>query len=185
MSKTKAKPNPKPCGKCGVPHARCSGHARTGKPCQGNPVRGATVCRMHGGSSPKVRKAAARRLAEAEAEKAVVKFGLVRDIAPADALLEEVQRSAARVAYYQARIVDEAPDHSVRPEIDRAWTKSPGVFVELEMRERKHLSEVAAAAIRAGAELQGTAAGVIVQVSWPPLDPHAMGEPLRVEGPQE
>lgn len=36
--------------------------SRTGKPCQKSPIKGATVCRMHGGAAPQVKRAAERRL---------------------------------------------------------------------------------------------------------------------------
>jgi hypothetical protein len=36
---------------------------RSGKQCRGPAIDGATVCRLHGGSAPQVKKAAARRLA--------------------------------------------------------------------------------------------------------------------------
>lgn len=50
------------------PHAakRCTAHSsRTGKPCKGFRVPGATVCKMHGGSAPQVRAKAQQRLTEA------------------------------------------------------------------------------------------------------------------------
>ena len=43
--------------------AKCTAHSsRTGKPCRKSPIRGATVCRFHGGAAPQVRRAAERRL---------------------------------------------------------------------------------------------------------------------------
>lgn len=41
----------------------CSAHGRSGKPCKGQAIAGTNVCRMHGGSAPQVRRAAALRLA--------------------------------------------------------------------------------------------------------------------------
>ncbi len=41
---------------------RCSATRRDGTPCQAPAVKGATVCRMHGGSAPQVRAAARRRV---------------------------------------------------------------------------------------------------------------------------
>lgn len=47
---------------------RCHAKARsTGEQCRRRPIPGASVCRTHGGGSPKVQRAAARRVAEAEA----------------------------------------------------------------------------------------------------------------------
>lgn len=73
-------PSPGPGG----PHAvdrdahprRCKAKTRSGARCRQYAVEGMTVCRMHGGSSPQARAAAARRKAEAEA-KAVL--GLIWD----------------------------------------------------------------------------------------------------------
>ncbi|WP_018502550.1 hypothetical protein [Parafrankia discariae] len=48
--------------------ATCSGRQRpdlAGKPCRNPPVRGGTVCRMHGGSAPAARARAAERTADA------------------------------------------------------------------------------------------------------------------------
>jgi hypothetical protein len=44
---------------------RCTAHCRSGGQCRGLAIRGATVCRMHGGAAPQVRAAAARRVATA------------------------------------------------------------------------------------------------------------------------
>ena len=38
--------------------------SRTGRPCQKPPIKGATVCRVHGGAAPQVKRAAERRLDE-------------------------------------------------------------------------------------------------------------------------
>src|SRR6266496_2329460 len=45
--------------------AKCRAHSsQTGLPCQHWPMRGTTVCQVHGGRAPQVRKAARDRLAE-------------------------------------------------------------------------------------------------------------------------
>ncbi len=43
---------------------QCRGHNRAGDPCRMAPIRGATVCRVHGGSAPQVKRKAEERLAE-------------------------------------------------------------------------------------------------------------------------
>lgn len=44
---------------------RCTAKARsTGEQCKNPPIKGATVCRMHGGSAPQVKKKAQERLDE-------------------------------------------------------------------------------------------------------------------------
>lgn len=42
----------------------CSARTRSGKKCRNAPVDGATVCRMHGGAAPQVKRAAQLRLLE-------------------------------------------------------------------------------------------------------------------------
>lgn len=58
------------CSKCGLEHARCHAHShRDGetRPCGAFPIRGATVCKNHGGMAPQVRQRAALVVAEREA----------------------------------------------------------------------------------------------------------------------
>lgn len=46
---------------------KCTAHNTEGQPCGNYPIKGATVCRYHGGSAPQVReKAMARILAAAD-----------------------------------------------------------------------------------------------------------------------
>jgi hypothetical protein len=60
-------------------------------------VRGATVCRSHGGAAPQVRAAAARREAEAQ-----VRRGLARlDVAPIDDPLGELAKLAGQVVAWK------------------------------------------------------------------------------------
>lgn len=47
-----------------VQSIRCTATARTGRRCRNRAILGATVCRMHGGSAPQVRRAAEERLRE-------------------------------------------------------------------------------------------------------------------------
>lgn len=64
---------------------QCTAHSsQTGKPCKSKAVKGATVCRMHGGSAPQVKAAAKRRLLEAAdpAAAALVKIALDEDMDP-------------------------------------------------------------------------------------------------------
>lgn len=84
---------------------------RTGKPCGSWPVRGSTVCRVHGGGAPQVRAAAARRVAIAEAHKVVARLGGVIGVDPLDALVEMVHEAAWNVAAY--RLVIERYDVTV------------------------------------------------------------------------
>lgn len=92
-------------------HTKCRGHNRAGGPCRQGAVRGTQtgdppigVCRHHGGAAPQVLAAANRRLAAAAAAHAVNQLTLPKDIDPASALLEEVQRAAGAVAYCASQI---------------------------------------------------------------------------------
>lgn len=42
----------------------CGKKTRSGKPCQKPPIKGGTVCRLHGGAAPQVKRAAKLRLLE-------------------------------------------------------------------------------------------------------------------------
>lgn len=54
----------------------CTAHRRHGRgPCGAWAVRGATVCRMHGGAAPQVRRAAAERLEVDRQRRALVRAG--------------------------------------------------------------------------------------------------------------
>ncbi|MGB8505547.1 HGGxSTG domain-containing protein, partial [Mycobacterium sp.] len=44
---------------------RCTARTTGGAPCRKYPIRGANVCRVHGGAAPQVRAAAKRRLEQA------------------------------------------------------------------------------------------------------------------------
>lgn len=59
---------------------KCKGHTRAGAPCKNNPITGATVCRMHGGSAPQVKKAARQRILEAAEDAASVLVRLMTDV---------------------------------------------------------------------------------------------------------
>lgn len=154
------------CKKCGLEHPRCKAHSRrTKKPCGQMPVQGQDVCRNHGGSSPQAKAAAARRAEQAQAAELVVTLGLPRDVSPQDALLEEVHRTAGAVAWLQEKVREVEPDAlgwGMTEFKDKTggddWGKTstfkatPSIWYELYTRERKHLVEVCAAALKAGVE---------------------------------
>lgn len=63
-----APPGTGPCPHCD--HPRCNGTTKAGR-CRKQPIKGATVCRTHGGSAPHVKAAAEQRQAEAKADAAI------------------------------------------------------------------------------------------------------------------
>lgn len=115
------------------PAVRCSAHSsRTGEPCGAYAVHGANVCRAHGGSVPHVKRAAARRLAEAAAARAVARetarLGGSLEVDPLDVLLQSVREAWANVAVLRMALeelgVEVARDGAIAlPERDVEWDK--------------------------------------------------------------
>lgn len=144
----------------------CGATAKTtGKPCTRPVVKGANRCRFHGGAAPQVKAAAKRRLQLVAAQEAVATLGLPREVDPRDALLEEVYRTAGAVDWLARQVQALTPDAVVwgkTEQVDKTAGEWPGtdtthaaavnVWVELWQRERKHLVDVAKAAISAGIE---------------------------------
>ena len=112
---------------------------------------------------------AAPVIAEAKAmesaRKAVVTFGLPRDISAIDALMEEVRWTAGHVAWLREQVQAleaEALTWGIREQseknatefagTDTTYAAMPNIWLELYYRERKHLVEVTKAAIAAGIE---------------------------------
>lgn len=147
---------------------QCKAHRRDGQQCGNAPIKGATVCRMHGGSIPAVRAKAAQRVAEGKAASAMKLFAAPVDIDPANALLELVQWTAGEVRYWRAEVARIAED-----DFDSlTWGKTQAVEgvgpqgpVDTETREavppvayrmltdaQDRLAKYAAAALRAGVE---------------------------------
>lgn len=144
---------------------KCSGKRSNGEPCGKWPMAGQRVCNTHGGSSPQAKAAAARRLQVADAEQAVVTFGLPREIDPRDALLEEIYRTAGAVDWLHQQVLRleaEEITWGKAEEVEKQAGEFPGVdttrkaavnvWVELWQKERKHLVDVSKAAIAAGLE---------------------------------
>jgi hypothetical protein len=149
-------------------HDRCGADGRT-RPCLlpagwGTDHVGVGRCKLHGGSTPTHVRAAQR----AQAEVAVVTYGLPRNVEPAIALIEEVHRTAGHVAWLGALIATLNHDGDGYDQIDgedgrsiyrpRSGLKQvdmtgrfekPSVWVELYQVERKHLAAVAKAALDA------------------------------------
>lgn len=167
---------PVPCRLCssrGQQHdpnpARCQGHStQHQRQCEQRPLAGMRVCGTHGGRSRNAkagrdkRQAAARIKAEAARH---VTYGRLVDVSPTEALLEEVKWTAGHVAYLRAEVQkleaaalswgksEEARKNATEfAGVDETFKAAPPVLVELYQRERKHLVETCAAAVRAGVE---------------------------------
>lgn len=158
--------HPKPCTRCGQPHARCTAHTRAGNPCGQKPMAGQTVCRMHGGSAPQSLEAAQRRQLERQALLAAESFGLPREVDPHTALLEELHRTAGAVQWLGAIVADLERDEVAWGRVKETrgtqlekgaengttYQAVPNAFVALWQVERKHLVDVSRACISAGIE---------------------------------
>lgn len=81
---------------------RCTAKNRRGVQCGNSAVPGATVCRLHGGAAPQVRRAAARRLQATHLEGSIGAMlaeleADALDVSPVAVLLEQVARTHAMV----------------------------------------------------------------------------------------
>lgn len=150
---------------------RCTGTNRNGEPCRRAPIVGGSVCWTHGGAAPQVRRQAAARhaaeLVEADAAKAVALFGGKRDVHPAQALLELVQRKAAEVEYWRARVSD-LHEHDltfgvtkVESGVDRDQEKDittteakPNILLVMLRQAEQDLAAYSAASLKAGVDQQ-------------------------------
>lgn len=115
-------------------------------------------CKLHGGSTTNLRKAAAKE----QAAEAVALYGLAREIDPHAALLEELHRTAGHVAWLERVIhagkldADQSPTGRSRTvKLDQqvfGAGDQPSVWMELYHRERQHLRSVAKTCIDVGIE---------------------------------
>lgn len=147
-----------PCPTCD--HPRCNGTTSTGR-CRKQPIKGATVCRTHGGSAPQVRAAADARLLDRQALLAAESFGLPREVDPHTALLEELHRTAGAVQWLGAIVADldqgaiawgKTREKLGGEDAGTTYEAAPNAFVRLWQSERKHLVDVSRACISAGIE---------------------------------
>lgn len=95
----------------------------------------------------------------------MVTYGVPIEIDPADALLNEVQRTYGHVWYLLAKVQEQDPDALVWglatetdkgatefPGVDRTYAAKPNAWLELYERERQRLVAVCTAALKAGVE---------------------------------
>lgn len=87
---------------------QCKATARSGRQCSNPPIQGGTVCRMHGGGSPAVKAAAARRLevaaVEADVRAVIASEGLEGVTNPLEALALLATESLAMKSALAARV---------------------------------------------------------------------------------
>lgn len=159
-------------------------------------------CKLHGGATRNARNAGRA----AKARIAVERFGGSLDVDPATALLQEVQRSAATVAFIQMRVL-ELDDNEivwgVVEETDKPPTygadggqtgggtevkrkAQPNAWIVLYQQERDRLARVCKAALDAGAtatlvDVYKQTASTYVQVLGRVLDKVVLGLDLSEE----
>lgn len=144
---------------------KCKGTTRAGGPCQNPPIVGGSVCRMHGGSAPAVRAAAARRAQEDEARHQLATLGQPEAIDPAEALLQLIGWKYGEVKWLRSRVHDlphqeltwgmAQTDVGIGAEgpIDKVTEKAaPSVWWALLRAAEDQLADYAARALRAGIE---------------------------------
>lgn len=135
------------------PHAnapdapRCTARTRAGERCGNFPMRGTTVCRMHGGSAPAVRAAAARRLATAEVEaelENLIAFESFQGITdPLQVMAELAERALATERALAARVNFLAQDDRLRYKASGAGTEQLRAEVALWERWHKQAAHLA------------------------------------------
>lgn len=141
---------------------KCTAHKTDGTPCKAWAIKGANVCRVHGGSLKRVKAAAARRVQEQKLRKAAERtLGGPVDVSPTEALLDEIRWTAGHVKWLRERVQDleEAQltwgttrTEQSADDSKTIQTASPSVVYDLYARERTHLVNVTAAALKAGVE---------------------------------
>jgi len=165
---------------------KCTAKAKqSGTRCKRDPAIGLDKCAIHCGLSKAERdRVAAEYVAGQKARKAVVTYGLPRDISPTEALLEEVRFTAGHVAWLREQVraledrelvwgmterVDRGSGEFAG--VDMTEAAKPNVWLDLYYRERKHLVDVCKTAISAGieerrvklAEAQGTLLNSVIR----------------------
>lgn len=148
---------------------QCTAKAKgTGERCKRAPIRGGTVCKLHGGGSRRAREAAGRRLAEAELGARVGTLGIREkypDVDPGQALLSEIQISHAHVQWLRAKVAEIEPneliwgttktEEGVGPQGPVDMTVQEAGFhtwYQLYTKEREHFAKLTTMALKAGIE---------------------------------
>ena len=179
----------------------------SGQRCRRSPIAGSTVCRVHGGSAPNVKAAAARRAQEEEARRQLAALGEPEQVDPAEALLHLISWKYGEVKWLRQRVQDLPADEltwgiaqtdvGVGPEgpIDKVTEKaSPSVWWALLRQAEDQLANYAERALRAGleerrvrmAEQQGNMVHAVMMAIFDRLDlTPSQWETVQMVAPQE
>lgn len=141
---------------------RCVGtNKESGEPCRFPLPETARVCRHHGGANQKSKDGRAKRTAEQKARAMVTTYGLPVEIAPEQAILDEVHRTAGHVAWLEHQVHALTEGELVwgitrvkEGGEDRGTTEeaAPHALLKLYNEERDRLVRVCTAALKAGIE---------------------------------
>jgi hypothetical protein len=117
------------------------------------------VCPAHGGRAPQVKVAAARRRAQAQAEKVAATYGFPLEVEPLDALVGELHRTAGHVAWLglligelEHEVNEKGQLRSGLKQYGAETGERPSVWVQLYQHERAHLARVASDCLKAGVD---------------------------------
>jgi hypothetical protein len=141
---------------------RCTAtNKESGERCRRKHITGGKVCRSHGGNAKQNRAAAGQRTADKKARALVATYGLPIDIAPDQAILDEVHRTAGHVAWLERQVHALTEGELVwgitrvkEGGEDRGTTEEavPNALLRLYNEERDRLVRVCTAALKAGIE---------------------------------
>jgi hypothetical protein len=120
---------------------RCSAHRTDGQPCSAWAVHGSVVCASHGARAPQVKKAAGRRAARADAERACVALGVQVETTPEAALQDELAWCNGHVAWLRGQVAELT--------VADLATDAGGALVGLYSAERDRLVTIARVMIAA------------------------------------
>lgn len=139
---------------------KCSARRSNGQPCNNPPIKGATVCRVHGGSAPQVKRKAEKRVALADWERTF--GGPADDADPTTTVLTEIAWAKGHVEWMRDRIGSGETD----------WLKPYGEWSDrlARMCYLAHRMGIEAQQLRM-AEQMGTAMTQLLQAVLLDLDP--------------
>jgi hypothetical protein len=86
---------------------RCKRTLKSGEQCKNLAIRGAVVCRMHGGSAPQIRNKAAQRVEEHVANAKIARFLAQNQIEPVDNPLEALRELAGEIVAVKGWLRDQ------------------------------------------------------------------------------
>lgn len=88
-----------------TPARQCTATARSGKRCRLSPIPGGTVCRMHGGGAPQVKKTARQRL-DALVEPAIAGLGKALESGDVHAVIKASRIVLDRCGFHPSQEIE-------------------------------------------------------------------------------